>query len=448
LCLPQLELLDLSHNRLLSVRQLSFGSLAILNLTGNELAELPQEIGRAKRLSHLYISDNHLTALPSTIGELSNLEILEAQRNRLTNLPPNLGGLTKLFRLDLAENTLTELPDSLRQLSSLSDLNLDGNPNLGLPPEVLTGGRPDDQEGPLAEGLAESDELLNFVEPSGTNRQGFQRLLKHAGVSASELLGVRRSSSVKDRLLLRPKPRDVLEYYFRVRNGRRPLNEAKLILLGRGGVGKTSLVHRLVHGLFDSDQQMTEGIAITNWSIMLYQTETVRLNIWDFGGQEILHATHQFFLTHRALYLVVLNGREGGIDADAEYWLSLVESFGDDSPTLVVLNKITLNPFTVNRRFLKQKFPSICGFVETDCSDGVGIESLRRAIEEATDELPHLRDAFPASWFAIKNELSGSARSYLTFTDYRAICANLGETNANAQDSLASYLHSLGIALN
>jgi GTPase SAR1 family protein len=59
-----------------------------------------------------------------------------------------------------------------------------------------------------------------------------------------------------------------------------------------------------------------------------------------------------------------------------------------------------------------------------------------------------LRDGFPASWFAIKDELSSSTRSYLTFTDYRAVCAGLGETNAGAQESLASYLHSLGIALN
>ena len=54
------------------------------------------------------------------------------------------------------------------------------------------------------------------------------------------------------------------------------------------------------------------------------------LNIWDFGGQEIMHATHQFFLTQRSLYLLVINGREGGEDADAEYWLKLIESFGGE----------------------------------------------------------------------------------------------------------------------
>ena len=83
----------------------------------------------------------------------------------------------------------------------------------------------------------------------------------------------------------------------------------KLIILGRGGVGKTSLVNRLVHGTFDPASAKTQGIQITQWPVSV-DDETVRLHVWDFGGQEIMHATHQFFLTERSLYFVVLSGRE------------------------------------------------------------------------------------------------------------------------------------------
>jgi GTPase SAR1 family protein len=34
-----------------------------------------------------------------------------------------------------------------------------------------------------------------------------------------------------------------------------------------------------------------------------YKDKTFRVNIWDFGGQEIYHQTHQFFLSKRSLYL-------------------------------------------------------------------------------------------------------------------------------------------------
>jgi len=115
--------------------------------------------------------------------------------------------------------------------------------------------------------------------------------------------------------------------------------------------------------------------------LRLRREEDVQLNIWDFGGQEIMHATHQFFLTQRSLYLLVLNGRQGHEDGDAEYWLQLIQSFGEDSPIIIVLNKIKEHPFDLNRRALQQKFPSIRCFVQTDCADKTGIDELRQMIE-------------------------------------------------------------------
>ena len=51
---------------------------------------------------------------------------------------------------------------------------------------------------------------------------------------------------------------------------------------------------------FKGDESKTQGINITDWSVRSSYGD-VRLNIWDFGGQEIMHATHQFFLTERSL---------------------------------------------------------------------------------------------------------------------------------------------------
>jgi internalin A len=245
------------------------------------------------------------------------------------------------------------------------------------------------------------------------------------------------------------KPAAILDYYFRARGReKRPLNEAKLILVGRGAVGKTSIVNRLIHGTF-TDEKKTEGIQITQWPLAVgKKRDSVRLNVWDFGGQEIMHATHQFFLTERSLYLLVLSGREGVEDIDAEYWLKLIQSFGGASPVVLVLNKVKEHPFDVNRNALQRKYPFIRDFVKTDCEDATGIEELRRVIERETDRLEHLRDAFPASWFSIKDDLAGMKRNYLSFEEYRSECARLGEEDPQAQESLAFHLHNLGIALN
>ncbi|MFQ4136021.1 COR domain-containing protein [Nodosilinea sp. PGN35] len=243
-------------------------------------------------------------------------------------------------------------------------------------------------------------------------------------------------------------PKDIWAYYSKIKSNNSPLNEAKLLLVGFGAAGKTSLVNRLIHKRFNPESAKTEGIQITPWEMRLNDSENIKLHVWDFGGQEIMHSTHQFFLTERSLYLLVLNGRQGHEDADAEYWLELIQSFGGSSPVLVVLNKIQEHPFDVNRGALQQKFPNIRGFLQTDCETGFGIDQLRTAIERETDALEHLRDPFPASWVAIKDRLSAMAENYISFEQYREFCKTDGETDYGAQDSLAVHLHSLGIALN
>lgn len=395
--LIQLQSLDISSNQLTelpkSIGQLT--KLQTLDISYNQLAQLPESIGQLTQLQWLNISDNQLTELPESIGQLTQLQTLYISRNQLTELPKSIGQLTQLQYLYLDNNQLTELPESLKSLKSLERLLLHENNTLGLPTEVL---------GPTREQAGPENPPRN--------------------------------------------PSEILEYYFQLRGGLRPLNEAKLILVGRGNVGKTSLVNRLLYQRFDKDETKTEGINITEWKFLLNMDENVRLNVWDFGGQEIMHATHQFFFTQRSLYLLVLNGRDGGEDADAEYWLKLIESFGGDSPVIVVLNKIKEHPFDVNRRALQQKYPVIRDFIKTDCDDRTGLGELRAAIEHETDSMEHLRDSFPASWFSIKDRLAGIEKNYLSFDEYRAECARLGETDAKAQESLAFYLHSLGIALN
>ena len=108
-------------------------------------------------------------------------------------------------------------------------------------------------------------------------------------------------------------------------------------------MGKTSLIKRLIFDRYEAGEVKTEGIAIVSWAIedSLQVVEAGRIdpanraapiqfNIWDFGGQEIMHATHQFFLTKRSLYLLVLDCRLTQEENRVEYWLKIIQSFGGD----------------------------------------------------------------------------------------------------------------------
>ncbi|NBQ70341.1 MAG: TIR domain-containing protein, partial [Nitrosomonadaceae bacterium] len=235
--------------------------------------------------------------------------------------------------------------------------------------------------------------------------------------------------------------------YVRSPAEKRPLNEGKLILVGRGEVGKTSLIKRLVENQFNDDESKTQGIRITNW-FLTHGTDTFRLNVWDFGGQEIMHATHQFFLTERSLYLLVLNGREGGEDIDSEYWLKHIESFGGESPVIVVQNKIAQHPFDLNYRGLQARYPKIRGFVKTDCKDQIGLRVLRELIESVVGDMPEVKMQFPADWFTVKERLESMDAEYLGYESFVELCTQEGIMEESDFNTLGFVLHCLGIALN
>ena len=161
-----------------------------------------------------------------------------------------------------------------------------------------------------------------------------------------------------------------------------------------------------------------------------------------------MHATHQFFLTHRSLYLLVLDNRLGEDDNRLEYWLKMIQSFGGESPVLVVGNKLDQQGLDLDRRGLQLKYPRIKGFVETSCQTGMGIEALQAAIAIAIAQLNHVNDELPQNWFAVKQQLERLERDYLPYRDYEHLCQAQGIDDDLSRRTLIGFLHDLGIVLN
>src|SRR5579883_3406514 len=441
--LTQLTRLDLDQNQLTSVPE-TLGNLANLTklyLSQNQLTSVPETLGNLANLMELALDQNQLTSVPETLGNLSNLTVLALCQNQLTSVPETLGNLANLATLSLYQNQLTSMPETLCNLSNLAVLALSQNQLTSVPGWIARLIR--------LERLDLNNNALTVLPAFLAELPHLRKLLLHGNEAlglSDEILGP--TDREVNEGATPASPQAILDYYFRIQAEQQPLNEAKLILVGFGNVGKTSLVNRLLHASFDPNSKKTEGIQITPWTLRLHDTEDITLHVWDFGGQEIMHSTHQLFLTERSLYLLVLNGRQGHEDTDAEYWLELIQSFGGNSPVLVVLNKVQEHPFDVNRSALRQKFPNIRAFITTDCEANLGLDQLRAAIERETDQLEHLRAPFPASWVAIKQRLTDMRENYISFEQFRHVCQQDGETNHSAQDSLAIHLHSLGIALN
>ena len=177
-------------------------------------AELLEIIAKAARegATALSLLGKGIKTIHPEIATLTSLNTLYLSYNQITEIPESLTNLTSLTTLYLHNNQITEIPESLTNLTSLKELDLRSNPLL-IPVEIL-----EDYENPAA----------------------------------------------------------ILSYWQKLKQGeRKRLNEAKVILVGRGDVGKTSLVKRLIDNDFNANEPKTEGINIREWQV-LAREENVR----------------------------------------------------------------------------------------------------------------------------------------------------------------------------
>ena len=238
---------------------------------------------------------------------------------------------------------------------------------------------------------------------------------------------------------------EAVRAYFGELFARKSLNEVKVILVGEGASGKTSLVKRILGNQFNKKEKQTHGIRISR-NKFHYDDQQFLVHFWDFGGQEVMHATHQFFLTKRCLYVLVLDSRK---DEKAEYWLKYIQSFGGDAPVIIALNKIDENPsFEVNRKFLKDNYSNIQDFYRVSCSSGEGIEKLKTDIMKHLWNLELCTTVYPENWFHVKKELESMTADYIGYSKYQEICSSNQVLAKQSQKVLLELLNDLGIVLN
>lgn len=102
------------------------------------------------------------------------------------------------------------------------------------------------------------------------------------------------------------------------------LAEVKLILVGEGAVGKSSLLAALRDEPWVEHRDRTHGLQIKPVEVE-HAGQAITLNGWDFGGQQVYRPTHQLFFTAPAVYLVVWKPREGPEVGMVEQWLAMIQ---------------------------------------------------------------------------------------------------------------------------
>ena len=328
--LASLLKLDLSNN-LLSELPPGLGTMPVLqtlDLNSNHLVRLPHELCHLRMLKTLLLHGNRLELLPPDMGTLPSLLILDASSNALCAVPESLGYLQSLQELNLSSNTLEELPPSLGGLRCLQKLNLSSNGTLRALPSLsqMVSLRSLDVEACALAELPSISEMKSLRSLSW-KKNPLQR--PPASVAAQGLDAIRRYF-------------DELE-----RAGATISYAARLVLLGDGMAGKTSLQRGLAKGGTPSPTSVdARTIQLDITSLTFFENDPtqheVTFSVWDLGGQVNYAAAQQPYIAPGSLYLIVVPAPQAN---DAHFasvlgrWLAYLQAGAPAAYVLPVLSQ-------------------------------------------------------------------------------------------------------------
>lgn len=387
--------------------------LESLSLRGLRLDTVPDGIRQFSQLRSLQLDALGIEALPEWIGQL-NLVDFGAIDNKLSDLPPLSRSLESI---DVSWNRFERIPVRLFEQTSLKKLRVRECRIREIPEKIL--------------GLRR----LEVLDCVGNPIESPPAEVAHKGLEA-----------IRD--------------YWRQRadTGVDYLCEAKLIILGEAGAGKTSLARKIENPNYKlrEREKSTEGIDVIG-----YQFDTTiharddgkqtvlqrrfQVNIWDFGGQEIYHATHQFFLTRRSVYVLVCDDRKE--DTDFSYWLQVVEMLSNGSPLLIVQNEKQDRTRDINGSSLRARFSNLRDVLAVNLDTNRGLDGVIQSVRKELESLPHVGVGLPATWKRVREALEQDQRDYLGLKEYLEICQQHGFTRRADKLQLSGYLHDLGICL-
>ncbi len=258
-------------------------------------------------------------------------------------------------------------------------------------------------------------------------------------------------------------------FYSQEKSETTELRQAKMVLVGNGETGKTSIRLKLLDkkAKLPAKEERTPGLDIASYTIknlpyaitQLPQEIDFNLQIWDFGGQGKYREVQQLFCSPRSLYLFVTSHDDLEEKDDYigfEYWLSMVNAYSYDktekrpSPVIHVVNKIDEKERLIDAKELHDLFGNVAGFVKISCKALTGFDQFETTIKETLPLISN--DIFTrpitVDWLSVKTALEQRrADNHISREEYLDICRKyrLEEGEANSWlrilDRIGTVIH-------
>lgn len=507
--LRQLGVLSLANNQFAVIPEclLLLPHLNSLNLSGNHLSALPEWLGQLRHVHTLDISHNDLPNVPVTLSQLKRIQSLELSYNNLTELPAEFGALTELLNLDLSRNKLSSLPPSFSKFKNLKRLNLfsnkfkllpewlgeltaletlaTGNNRISALPDSLrnckrlkwldigdaAGGSPLRELPVFIRELPSLQALVaHFCDleslPFWLGELSTLEELKLDNNRISDLPGSLAHLQQLTSLSLQDNPLipelsaaykegvNAVKRYLRAKaTAQVALNEAKLILVGEGEVGKSCLLAALRDEPWIDSNPTTHGIEIKPVKVTNRNVRGgITLNGWDFGGQRVYRPTHQLFFSAPAVYLVVWKPREGPQQGFVKEWISLVKHRSPEAKIIVIATHggPKQRQPDIDRQEIWDLFGKdmVVDFLLVDSKPDKkgkrkGIADLKKAIARVAVNLPEMGRKVPQRWEETRQALKKNGAAYLPLPEVERLCLD-HKMDADEAKDFIRISHRLG----
>jgi Leucine-rich repeat (LRR) protein/GTPase SAR1 family protein len=426
--LPSLQSLDLSSNQITDYSFLEkLTALQSLDLSSNQITDY-SFLEKLTALQYLYLNSNQLTDI-RFLEKLTALQSLNLRNNQITDIR-FLEKLTALQSLYLSSNQISDI-SFLENLTDLQYLYLSENQIHTFTPAFLA-----------------NFPQLKYLYLYGNPLKNIRK----------EILGNHAYSNYLEDL----------RYYFADLGDSPVYNRAvKLLLVGNGGVGKTNLANHLLGKSFNPVHDSTDGILIEHLSLPAEEESApFAVNLWDFGGQHIYHATHRLFMRTSALFCLLWDTKTEDepyfIEKDGSqtpnhklpYWLDFIKTLSGNSPVLLVQNKIDIHP--KKNASLPDSFRTIKYNIKEElhiCTDDTkpknNLKDLKRKMAEILAEMEDVRAPIPQKWYEVQQELhrlqkEEKDKKTLSLEEFTQICVDKG-LEENRVETLLRFFHSAGI---
>ena len=131
----------------------------------------------------------------------------------------------------------------------------------------------------------------------------------------------------------------------------------KIVVVGDGAVGKTSLIKKFTKGTFERDYVKTIGAQFSKFNKKI-DDDFIRLVFWDIAGQEDFNFLKPLFYKESKAAIIVYSLEENTLGvksfAHIKNWYEVVEENCGDIPIVLFANKVDLvNEININKSIIQ-----------------------------------------------------------------------------------------------